>query len=105
MATFTSNNLSPHVQDKCLHYFVSVGHVGDHVGHVVLGCPDQSGTEHQGQVSRLHLGNKDKEGNVSRKNSSPLQHFDVLCTKVTLFFSELSATFFRWPTRNFSVWK
>lgn len=60
-ATFTSNNISPHVQDKCLHYFVSVGHVGDHVGHVVLGRPHKSGTEHQGQVSRLHLGNKDKD--------------------------------------------
>lgn len=100
-ATFTGNWTSPHMQDERLHYFVSVGHVGDHVGHVVLGRPDQSGTEHQGQVSWLHLGNKDKD---CRQETS-LPTLWCLVHKVTLFFSELSATFFRWPTRNFSVWK
>lgn len=48
------------MQDERLHYFVSVRHVGDHVGHVVLGGPDQSGTEHQGQVPGLHLRNRDR---------------------------------------------
>lgn len=46
-ATSTSNTTSPHMQDERLHYLVSVGHVGDHVGHVVLRRSDQCGTEHQ----------------------------------------------------------
>lgn len=43
------------MQDQSLHYFVAVRHVGDHVRHVVLRCPHQSGTEHQSQVPWLHL--------------------------------------------------
>lgn len=46
---------APHVLDQRLHYLVLVGHVGHHVGHVVLGGSHQSGSEHDGQVSGLHL--------------------------------------------------
>lgn len=31
-----SVDVRSYVQDECLHYFISVRHVGDHVGHVVL---------------------------------------------------------------------
>ena len=44
-----------HMLDESLYYLVAVRHVCDHVLHVVLGRPDQSRPEHQGQVPRLHL--------------------------------------------------
>lgn len=28
--------VASYMQDKCLHYFVAVRHVGDHIGHIVL---------------------------------------------------------------------
>lgn len=44
-----------YVLDKCLHDLVLVGHVSDHVGHVILGCSHQSRAEHYGKVSWFHL--------------------------------------------------
>ena len=44
-----------YVQDERLHDLVAVGHVGDHVRHVVLRRPDQRGPEDQGQVPGFHL--------------------------------------------------
>ena len=47
--------MGSYVEDECLHDLVAVGHVGDHVRHVVLGRPHQRGAEHQGQVPGFHL--------------------------------------------------
>lgn len=48
-------SIKSYMQNQRLHYFVSVRHVSDHVGHVVLWRPHQGRTKHQGQVSGLHL--------------------------------------------------
>ena len=47
--------MGSYVQDERLHDLVAVGHVRDHVRHVVLRRPDQRGTKHQSQVPGFHL--------------------------------------------------
>ncbi len=44
-----------HMLDERLYYLVAVGHVCDHIFHVVLGRSDQSRPKHQCQITGLHL--------------------------------------------------
>jgi len=44
-----------YMMDERLYYLVAVGHVRDHIFHVVFRCPNQSRAEHQSQVPGLHL--------------------------------------------------
>lgn len=44
-----------YTQNEGLHNLVLVGHVGDHVGHIIFWCSDQRWTEYNSQVFGLHL--------------------------------------------------
>lgn len=44
-----------HILNESLHDLVLVWHMCHHMGHVVLGGANQSGTKHDGQVPRFHL--------------------------------------------------
>lgn len=60
------------MQDECFDDLVTVGHVRDHVSHVVLRRADESGPKHQSQVPRLHLHQeegmeKDRRGKKKQK--------------------------------------
>lgn len=45
---YSAAALGSYMHNESLHYLVTVGHVGDHVGHVVLRRPYQCGAKHQG---------------------------------------------------------
>lgn len=83
-----------HMLNERLHYLVAVGHVRDHVLHVVLRGPDQRRSKHQSQVTRLHL--ESRRGwvltnqNIQKtktKSRSKFSHTPCFCLSGRLQFS------------------